>query len=172
MPRATIPHKLKATIASRLKKLMKRDDITQHRLADDLNLTSKDVNKYINATHSPMLETLIAMADYFKVSVAYLLGRTQSQEPLTKLPAPDDLKAFIGKTLDSLLERDDVSQYRLAKDLKVTDSAISLIRKAVNTPSLPTLIAIADHFNVSTDYLLGRTDDAKGTTVKTDASEE
>ena len=166
MPRATIPYKLKATIASRMKKLMKRNDVTQHRLADDLNLTAKDVNKYVTATHSPMLETLIAMADYFKVSVDYLLGRTQSQEPFTKVPAPDDLKVFIGKTLDSLLERDDVSQYRLAKDLKVTESAISLIRKGRNTPSLPTLIAIAGHFKVSSDYLLGRTDNEKGTGVK------
>ena len=166
MPRLAIPYKLKATIASRLKTLMKRDDVTQDLLADDLNITKKDVNKYRNAVHTPQLETLIAIADYFNVSVDFLLGRSRSQEPIQKLPAPDDRKAFIGNLIDKLLERDDVTQYRLAKNLNITETAINKIRKSVNTPSLPMLISLAGYFKVSTDYLLGRTDDEKGTGVK------
>lgn len=73
---------------------------------------------------------------------------------------PLKLKTTIGKRINSLLERDDVTQYRLAQILGLTESAISKVRNASNAPALDTLIDIADHFNVSTDYLLGRTDDA------------
>lgn len=85
---------------------------------------------------------------------------------------PYELKKTIGDRISVLLERDEVSQYRLAHDLGLTESAISKVRKATNAPALETLIEIADYFNVSTDYLLGRTDDEKGIGVKADISEE
>lgn len=40
-----------------------------------------------------------------------------------------------------------------------TAGAINQFEKGLNLPSIETLVAIADFFNVSVDYLLGRTDD-------------
>ena len=73
---------------------------------------------------------------------------------------PLELKRKIGKAITTLIERDGITQYRLAQELTLTESAISKTRNAINAPALDTLIEIADYFNVSTDFLLGRTGDA------------
>ncbi|MCL2696632.1 MAG: helix-turn-helix domain-containing protein [Oscillospiraceae bacterium] len=40
-------------------------------------------------------------------------------------------------------------------------SAISMMEKGHRAPSIEVICAIADYFNVSVDYLVGRTDDPK-----------
>ena len=56
------------------------------------------------------------------------------------------------------MTRDTVTRSQLAKDLNLTVSAITKILTTVNAPAVTTLIALADYFNTSTDYLLGRSD--------------
>ena len=52
-----------------------------------------------------------------------------------------------------------ISQERLAKQLNYGYTAIANYESGRNEPSLGDLRRIADFFDVSTDYLLGRTDD-------------
>ncbi len=51
-----------------------------------------------------------------------------------------------------------MSQVALAKELSVTKQAVSNWENDNILPSIETLLRIADFFNVSTDYLLGRSD--------------
>lgn len=46
----------------------------------------------------------------------------------------------------------------LGKAIGVTNQAISLLEKGKRLPGHDTLIALADYFDVSIDYLVGRTD--------------
>ncbi|MBQ7454813.1 MAG: helix-turn-helix transcriptional regulator [Clostridia bacterium] len=62
----------------RLKKLRKGAQLTQKQLADVLQVSQQSINKYENHDVQPDLETLIQMADYFKVSVDYLIGSSDS----------------------------------------------------------------------------------------------
>jgi len=57
--------------------------------------------------------------------------------------------------LYSLREDADLSQKELAERLNLKSSAISKYEKGLSQPSIPTLIKIAEIFNVSVDYLLG-----------------
>lgn len=57
-----------------------------------------------------------------------------------------------------LIEQSGVSNNKLLSDLKLPASAISEWKKGKAKPSVDALIKIADYFNVSVDYLLGRTD--------------
>lgn len=52
-----------------------------------------------------------------------------------------------------------LSQYELAKVLSLSRGQISNYELGTRQPDYETLAKIADYFNVSTDYLLGRTDD-------------
>ena len=70
---------------------------------------------------------------------------------------PQELKDRIAASLIALLERDNITRYRLAKDLDVSESQIGRICKAVYAPSLDLLVELADYFNVTTDHILGRT---------------
>ena len=52
-----------------------------------------------------------------------------------------------------------LSQKELAKILNCSQNMISQWENGTRDPSTDTLKAMADYFNVSTDYLLGRTDE-------------
>lgn len=60
--------------------------------------------------------------------------------------------------LNELMNNRGISKYRLAKDLQVQPSVVGRWVSGENLPSLEKSIQIADYFNVSTDYLLGRDD--------------
>ncbi len=60
----------------RLKELRKAKHLSQIRLAMDLNLSQNSISRYETMEREAGYETLILIADYFHVSLDYLLGRT------------------------------------------------------------------------------------------------
>ena len=64
-----------------------------------------------------------------------------------------------GHRIKHLRKQRDWTQSDLAKRLGVTRNAISMYESDTRHPPANVIEAIADIFNVSTDYLLGRTDD-------------
>ena len=60
----------------RLKELRKKKGMTQLRLAMELNMTQNTISRYETGEHEADYKTLILFADYFGVSVDYLLERT------------------------------------------------------------------------------------------------
>ena len=60
----------------RLKELRKQKGITQIKLATDLNLSQNSISRYEQGVREADYKTLIMFADYFNVSVDYLLERT------------------------------------------------------------------------------------------------
>ncbi len=62
-----------------------------------------------------------------------------------------------GKLLTELRKEKGVLQRDVADHLNMTVSTISNYEKGVHLPDLNTLIRLADYFDVSTDYLLQRT---------------
>lgn len=63
----------------RLKKLRKEKGISQLMLALDLNMNQNTISRYENLEREADYETLIKFADYFGVSLDYLLGRTDKK---------------------------------------------------------------------------------------------
>lgn len=59
----------------------------------------------------------------------------------------------------SLMEKNNITAYKLSKDTGIPDSLLSNYRTGKKTPSSNNLIILAQYFNVSTDYLLGTTDE-------------
>ena len=62
----------------RLKELRKKRHISQVRLSIDLNMNQNTISRYENGIRQANYETLILFADYFDVSIDYLLGRTDN----------------------------------------------------------------------------------------------
>ena len=62
----------------RLKELRIKRHISQVKLAMELNMNQNSISRCKNGEHEADYETLIAFADYFGVSVDYLLGRTDN----------------------------------------------------------------------------------------------
>lgn len=68
------------------------------------------------------------------------------------------MKEF-SENLKNLLKNNNVSQYELSKILHNSQQSISRYVNGVTEPDIYNLIQIANYFNVSTDYLLGLSND-------------
>ncbi len=62
----------------RLKELRKLRGISQVKLAIDLNMSQNTISRYETGEREPGNLELIKIADYFNVSVDYLLCRTEN----------------------------------------------------------------------------------------------
>lgn len=62
-------------IGKRLKELRINNKITQQELGDIINVSKVSISGYEKGTRIPSLDTLIELANYFKVSIDYLIGR-------------------------------------------------------------------------------------------------
>ena len=62
----------------RLRELRKMRGISQLKLAFDLNTNQNTISRYETGEREPGIVELITLADYFDVSVDYLLERTNN----------------------------------------------------------------------------------------------
>ena len=63
-----------------LKKLRSEFKISQQQLANAIGVSQQSVNKYENQNVEPDIAVIIKMADYFSVSIDYLVGRNMSPD--------------------------------------------------------------------------------------------
>lgn len=64
----------------RLKELRENKRLSQLQLAMELGLTQNSISRYETGAREADYETLIRFADYFGVSIDYLLGRTDNPQ--------------------------------------------------------------------------------------------
>lgn len=72
------------SFSSRLKKIRKEKNLTQLNLANDLGYSRSTIANYEQETRLPSSDVLIRIADYFNVSIDYLLGRSNINLRLKK----------------------------------------------------------------------------------------
>ncbi|KFM95141.1 XRE family transcriptional regulator [Bacillus clarus] len=66
---------------------------------------------------------------------------------------------MIGNIIKELRKNNKLTQEQLGNAIRISKMAVSYFEKGKKTPSRETLEKIADYFNITTDYLLGRSDD-------------
>ena len=64
----------------RLKELRIKRGISQLKLAMDLSMNQNSISRYESGMREADYDTLIKLADYFHVSIDYLLERTDNPE--------------------------------------------------------------------------------------------
>ena len=60
----------------RIKELRRQQHITQLKMAMDLQMSQNTISRYENCEREPGVAELIRIADYFHVSIDYLVERT------------------------------------------------------------------------------------------------
>lgn len=65
----------------RLKELRKKKNLTQLQLALALNMNQNSISRYETGAHEADYATLALFADFFHVSIDYLLERTDDPTP-------------------------------------------------------------------------------------------
>lgn len=90
--------------SKRLKELRLSKSLLQEDIGNYLGISSQSVSKWENGLSEPDIETQKKLADYFNVSLDYLLGREYKDEEYQELHNQvfnnPDLKIFFDKTKD------------------------------------------------------------------------
>ena len=63
----------------RLRELRLERNMSQQRLAMELSMTQNTISRYENGEREPPIKELIRIADYFNVSLDYLLERSEQK---------------------------------------------------------------------------------------------
>ena len=66
--------------SERLLLLRKSNGLTQKKLATEMNLSELAIQNYESQRRKPAFDVLIALADYFDVSLDYLVGRSDNPQ--------------------------------------------------------------------------------------------
>lgn len=151
------------SFGQRFKKLRQEKNLTQEKLAEKFFLNKSSISRYEQDKQLPEIDLLEKIADFFDVSVDYLLGRveinsTQSTE--------------FAHRLKQLRKDLDLTQNELAVKLSSSRSTIAGYETERKQPDYETLTKIADFFDVSVDYLLGRTDNKNIEQSSTDTKKD
>ena len=85
----------------RLKELRRNARLSQERLGKVLNVAGNTIGQYECGKREPNLEILIKIADYFDVSIDYLVGRCDAKiQTPTELKLTPEQKLLIEETED------------------------------------------------------------------------
>lgn len=103
----------------------------------------------------PKTPSLIHIADYFNISIDYLVAITDD-EYFEKSKNP---KTFLERLEELRIERGIKTRYELSQEILIHRNNIAQWYKINCLPLIDDLIIIAKYFKVTVDYLLGRTDD-------------
>ena len=64
-------------IAQHIEDLMKNEKLTQMQLAKAIGVGQSSISDWLNSKSEPSVENLWKLADFFDVSVDYLIGRKE-----------------------------------------------------------------------------------------------
>ncbi len=87
----------------RLKELREQKNESRHKLAMILNISQTMISRYEKGQARPKINTLIAIAKHYNVSVDYLVEFSDDKQPYTKSDILDEEQdlLFLFKQLDS-----------------------------------------------------------------------
>lgn len=133
----------------RIRHLREDRDLTQARVSKMLDMSQTGYSKYETGENDIPTAVLIRLSEFYHVSTDYLLGLTDQLpgEPL-----------FLAR-IRLLREEHDWTQQQVANRLHIHRRTYDAYEAGATDVPVEILIALARLYNVSTDYLLGESND-------------
>ena len=97
------------TISARLRELRTMKGVSQDTVAESCEISRVGLARYETGQRVPVVKIASRLAEYYGVSVEYLLGK-DSSEPQEKAPTPDDARAEAKMLLEGMYDE----QYQAA----------------------------------------------------------
>lgn len=138
----------------RFANLVEDEELEKTQLAKNIGISYSTFSRAYNHGIIPKIKVLILIADYFQVSLDFLLNYTDDP---TFCPAITQ-KSFYERLTDLRLRKGIKTDYMLAKELLIPKQYVYHWANTNQLPTLNNLEEIAFYFNVSLDVLLGRSD--------------
>lgn len=141
----------------RYKELRLACDLHQQDIADILNVKRSTYSKWENLTNDMDLETANQLANYYHVSLDYLLGISNHKlEISSSLSINWDL---FSQRLKMLRKEKSLTQQTLSDKVGFPQTTYSQYEKGTRKPTTLKILTFANYFHVSFDYLVGRTNE-------------
>ena len=139
---------------NRITELVAESEYKKSELPIIMNVDYRSLSNALNYGIIPKPRILIRIANYFNVSIKFLLGKTENDDFVISQHPTNFNDRFI-----SLCQEKKITYYKVSQDCHFDKSYISRWLNKHYLPSLEILELLSDYFNVSMDYLLGRSDD-------------
>lgn len=88
-------------LATRLRQLMKDKNTTQQELANKTGCSRQSIGQYMDGSNAPNIDKLILIAEYFDVSVDYLVGKDKNQ---TESELIQNISNYLGLSVETISE--------------------------------------------------------------------
>ena len=95
---------MKSLFSQRLKQLREEKGVKQSQIAEILNYGSTTISNYESGRNEPCYNDLMKIADYFDVSIDYLLGYSEVKKYNYKYKLSDFYKCFEKISLSEALK--------------------------------------------------------------------
>ncbi|MGJ0846552.1 helix-turn-helix domain-containing protein [Tissierella praeacuta] len=160
-------------IIKRIKELIEENKINQKELADRIGVSEVTISRYMTGERKPSLDAIILIANYFDVSLDYLVGISK----IKKICVSDNCLEFNKNTLNSPSDKADIKklgkiiqekriQMKLSlreavDDIGISHNYLSIIEKGVDPrsempikPTIETLQLLGEYFDIPITILL------------------
>lgn len=94
---------------NRIRDLREDSDLTQEQLVQQLDMHKTTYTNYEQGKHTVPLDFAVTLADFYKVSLDYIAGRSNDKKGLTKSSLTD----FETEVISKLRRLDDLSRGRV-----------------------------------------------------------
>lgn len=138
----------------RLETLVEETDIPKYELVKKIGISQTTLSKALMYGIIPKTKTLILIADYFNTSLDYLLCKTDDPVFYGAL----NRKTFYERLQELKTRKGFTTNYALAQDSHLPRQFFYDWEKNHHLPSVDVLEYLSEYFEVSLDYLLGRSD--------------
>lgn len=139
-----------------LLKLREEHNLKQNQVADILNIDHTQYSHYEVEYRTIPIKHLITLSDYYKVSLDYIFEFTDKKNYTNRISGINKKEA--GIRLRNFRKANNLTQEKIATFLNTTKAVICNYEKGRNLISTPFLYQLCKKYNVSADYLLGKTD--------------
>ena len=129
-------------------------DLTQKEIANILNTTQSNYNKWETGKNLPPLFHLNTLANYFNTSIDYLAGLTNINIHTNKINIIN--KIDCGNKILELRKDNNLTQRDLAKALNTSHSTLSAYESGKYLIIISFALELSKRYNISLDWLCGR----------------
>ena len=137
----------------RLAELIDELDCTKYEFAQKVHVSETVLTRAVIYGIIPSLKILVRIADFLHISLPYLLGESDDAAFY-----PAEPQVGFHARLDVLAKEKNVKYLQIAHKMPFSKNYFYEWQRVKTLPSLDYLRALAGYFDVSVDYLLGRTD--------------
>ena len=143
-------------ILVKIKDLREEYDLTQLKMAEIMNVSKSNYARWETNESIITLKHLNNLCNYFNVSMDYITGLSKEKNYIIINKKLN--KELIGKRLKEFRENNNLTQEELAKQINTSHSTISAYESGKTMLLTAFAYDICKKYNISLDYLCGRTD--------------